>query len=65
MPTPKPKTSSLAQSLKPLTVRISELGIESREYQREKAKQAMIAKAQADLQKKRSRGTVYDSSGTN
>ena len=65
MPTPKPKTSSLAQSLKPFTVRISELGIESREYQREKAKQAKLAKAQADLQKKRSRGTVYDSSGTN
>lgn len=62
---PKVKTSSLAESLKPLTVRISELGIENREYQREKAKQAMIKKAQADLQKKRTRGIVYDSSGTN
>lgn len=60
----KLKSSSLADSLKPLTVRISELGLD-RDYQREKAKQAMIAKAQADLQKKRNKTNVYDSRGTN
>lgn len=64
MGNPKPKSSSLADSLKPLTVRISELGLDQG-YQREKAKQAMIAKAQADLQKKRNKTNVYDSRGTN